>query len=259
MATLAELLKPRSDLEWLDDLIELIRAKAALDPFNVGDVDDWFSGGVYRTLLEVDASAVANLDAQIPVIVQNGYLETASGLFLDVLAFNQYGILRDPSLHALGRVVLTDTGSTGPHDIPAASLWVTNASGRRFLVLNSGTVPEGGSLIVTAKAEQPGAAFNISNNTLTGFVTPIPGLTVNNPPIPGSNPPDVAHHGRRGHRNRRTPQSPRSLEMGDATRTSRTSSRHRRLRSSRQSQRDEGPRGRRSPSRTRHGGRVRLW
>lgn len=189
MPTINDLLVPRTQTQWFNDLLERLRTAANLNQAVIGDISDWESGAIYRTLLEMDSAALADLDALIPVIVENAYIETSSGLWLDLKAISDYALAREDAVNTVGKVKLQDTGATGPHNFRAAELWATSSEGKRFLILEAGTIPLSGSVIVTARAESAGADWNVATGAITALVTPIPGVTVSNPAIVGSTPP----------------------------------------------------------------------
>src|SRR5690606_26002806 len=52
----------------------------------------------------------------------------------------------------------------------------------RFTNTEAFTIPDGGSVQATVRAESAGSAFNVGNFTIQTLVTPLPGVTVSNPP-----------------------------------------------------------------------------
>lgn len=150
-------------------------------------VTSWRQGDVARTLVEIDAEALSNLGTLVAAIAKGGFLRSASGSWLTLLAREVYAVERNPAVATKGSVVLTDAASAGPFTLAPGQIRVASGSGLRFQSTNLTqlTLPQGGSLTITVQAEQPGAAYNVANGTITSLLSVLPGVTVNNPD-PGS-------------------------------------------------------------------------
>lgn len=141
------------------------------------------AGNVIRTLVETAAEAVADLTRAQLALAQGGVLEDAAGAWLSLLAEEEYAVVRDEAVAAEGLVLVTDSGSTGPHTVEAGSILMQNDAGVQFRNTTGGSLPKGGVLQVAVKALAPGTAGNIGNGTLTSVVSsPYAGITVSNPP-----------------------------------------------------------------------------
>jgi uncharacterized phage protein gp47/JayE len=141
----------------------------------------WQPGGVGLTLVELEASALADLAALVARIGQGGFVDSAEGPWLDLVAANLYNLKRAPGLTAKGMVLLTDSGGAGPFQLAPGSMVAATASGLRFTSTSGGVLPKGGSLFLVVEAEAPGSAWNVADGTITTLVTSFPGATVNNP------------------------------------------------------------------------------
>ena len=172
---LRELLQPVSRDEVLEQLLERLRARG-------WEVDDWHSGGVARTLLELYAELVADWSRLVPKIAEGGYLETAQGPWLDLVASSQYGLTREPGVFAKGIVRLTCQSGFGPYTVEAGRMWLATSTGLRYLATTGGVLPSGGTLDVEVQAEAVGSRYNVSPGTITTMITPLPGVTATNPP-----------------------------------------------------------------------------
>ena len=148
----------------------------------------WQTGSVPLTLVDNDAQVCEDFDRLITAVASGGFIDYATGNWLDLLAPNVYGITRNPSGFTTGTVLVTDAASAGPSTVTAGQIWVANAAGKRFSNVSGFTLTRGGSISVAFKAESPGAAYNLGNGTITTVVSaPLAGLTVSNPdPGPGS-------------------------------------------------------------------------
>jgi uncharacterized phage protein gp47/JayE len=173
--SLRDVLTPKSRDAILQELIDLLREKGF-------PITDWHSGGVGRTLLEVDAAALEDLYALVPAIAAGGYLATAQGPWLDLLVESAYGLQRYPATFARGRVVLTAASGFGPYTLEPGDLWLGTPDGLRYHNTTGGVLPMGGILEVEVQAESPGARYNVPAGAITVLHTPLPGVSVTNPP-----------------------------------------------------------------------------
>lgn len=144
-------------------------------------VDSWQAGSVARTLIEIDAQAIASLSNTVKTIAEGGFLDRAKGPWLDLLVSNFYDLTRNVAVVARGPVTLTDAQSSGPHTIVPGDLWFASSNGLRYTNVTGGTLPKGGTLAVTVQAEAGGAAYNVAVGTITTMITPLPGVTATNP------------------------------------------------------------------------------
>ena len=140
----------------------------------------WQSGNAGRTLARADAEALADLRAVIADVVNGGFLDTATGDWLTLLAAGLFDLDRIAATYAIGEVTLTCSASAGPYNITAGSLVVSDGT-RRWRSTNTSTLTlaSGGTLTVEAKAESPGTAYNVSGAQVTVIVSPaLAGVTV---------------------------------------------------------------------------------
>ena len=146
-------------------------------------VTSWASSSVPRVLVEVFGQALADLSATVSQIARSGFLSLAEGDWLTLVADEFFDVQRKPPVFARGTAVLTDTGG-GPFTILPGQLWAASKSGRRFTNVAGGTLPLGGTLVLEWQAENSGADFNVPSGDLSTLLTPLPGVTVANPPLP---------------------------------------------------------------------------
>jgi hypothetical protein len=169
----------------LSDLLNAIPAdtlvQALIDALSAKGypITDWESGGVERTLLEVEAATLADLYKLVPTIAGSGFLQYAAGAWLDELALSEYNLTRKPSSFAVDTLTLTNTSSI-VYTLRPGDIWVATANGLRFSSQDGGVIPAGGSLSVRVEAEHPGSAYNLPRNTLTVLMTPFPGVSASN-------------------------------------------------------------------------------
>lgn len=157
----------------------------------------WQSGSVPLTELQADAQTLQSLAGTIASIAAGGLLATAPALappggvspWMDLIALGNYGLTRKPAVPAIGQLVLTDVHSAGPFTITVGQLIASDANGNLFTNTTAGTIPKGGSPSppLVFQAQVAGTASNAANGAITTLVTPLPGVTVSNPSIGGTN------------------------------------------------------------------------
>lgn len=184
MASLADLIAGKTK----DQLIEEIKIKLANKGFSA---TDWYSGSESRTLIEVEAETLADLWKVESDIAKGGYLDTATGDWLTLLAQSQYQIDRTPSEFTKGLLTVNVAQGTGPYTFNAgdiiAAATINNVS---YLFRNTNDAPvtinPNTSAAIEITAESPGKAYNVAANTINRLLTPRPGVTVSNPGVAGA-------------------------------------------------------------------------
>ena len=178
MSDLADLLTRPTKAEILAELL----SDAATAGF---PTTSWQSGSVPRTLLEVEAETLSGLYATRADAAAGGYLDTATGDWLTLLARGVFDEERTPAVQTIGLATLTCSSAAGPYTLALRTVWVSDAIGRRYVNTTAGTLASGGTLELEFTAEFGGAEYNVSNLAIDRMVTPLPGVTVSNPD-PGS-------------------------------------------------------------------------
>jgi len=179
--SLSDLLTPAPWESWMSRLLSELLARVDSNGVPYYTLTDFEPGGVARTLLEVDAEALSDLDGTVLNIAAGGFTDSAVGPWLDLVASSFFSLERHESTFAVDRITLTCDPLLGPYEIAAGQLWVSSASGLLFNSLEAGVIISGGTLTLSARAEQAGSAYNLPRNTLTRLATPLPGVTVTNP------------------------------------------------------------------------------
>ncbi len=172
-----ELTTPPTEDEQLTTLLEL----ATLAGF---PATSWQSGSVPRTLLQVQATVLAELAVLIRDIGRGGLLDDAEGDWLDLLVESLFDESRIQAVRTRGNALLACAATAGPYTIAIGQLVATDPAGKEFRNITGGTVSSGGSLALEFEATEPGAAYNLAPNTLTILLTPIAGVTIDNPVVP---------------------------------------------------------------------------
>lgn len=144
-------------------------------------VDDYASGGVTRTIVELERVADESLFQQaLPAMLGSAAVELASPPWLSMDAIQLYSRPRLPAVIAVQNLTLTCDGSHGPYTITAGQLLFQGATGHRWSNITGGTLPTSGSLTIQIMAEGPGALFNDPAGTIKTLLIPVAGVTAVN-------------------------------------------------------------------------------
>lgn len=149
---------------------------------------DWTDTDPDRQLVEMEALSLFDLGSSlIPIIVKGGFLDEATGDWLTLLAHEVFQVDRFGATQTTGTVTLSCNAASGPYTINARQLRILAASGNIYVNTSGGALASGGTLVVNVESEfandtAAGLNYNDGANTLNKLATPLPGVTVNNPP-----------------------------------------------------------------------------
>lgn len=155
---------------------------------------DWTATAPERAWLETDTVCLADQSTQIPAIVAlvlvyyaigNATPNQVAPPSLVFVAYNWYEVTAFTATPAVGIATLTCNSLAGPYTIAVGQLTATDALGNHFTNTTGGGLATSGTLTPTWQAVSPGVAVT-TNNTLTGLLTPLPGVSINNPGVPFS-------------------------------------------------------------------------
>ncbi len=158
--TYSQLATARTADEYLTEILATLSAQGF-------PVTAWQSGGAGRTLARADAVALADLRSVIAEIAAGGFLDTATGDWLDLLAEGVFDLERRAATFAVGTVTLTCSPAAGPYSIGAGALVVTDGTRRWRSTGSTVTLASGGSATFSVRAESPGTDYNVSGSTLS--------------------------------------------------------------------------------------------
>jgi len=154
-------------------------------------ITDWENGAVMRTDVEMIALVYRDLVGNLlPQLAAGGFLDEAEGDWLTLHAEQIYDLERTAATHTIQQVRLTVEAGNGPYTIAAGDLIVRSRSGRRYSNSTGGTLDEGvddGTLDLEFQSESPQDSSTVETNyidpanTITELITPLPGVTCNNP------------------------------------------------------------------------------
>lgn len=137
-------------------------------------------GGVFRTFIELFSQGLADLYDLLATVVPQGYVQSASGAWLDLKAAD-LGLTRLAARRTVGVARFYRSTSDGNVTIPAGVVVATKSSPQgdrlRYVVTQPVLLPEGQtSAPVAIEAERPGARYNVAPGLITELVTHVEGV-----------------------------------------------------------------------------------
>lgn len=145
----------------------------------------WRQGGVARTILKTVATTYAGFTLLMSQAIKSGFLETATGDWLTLLAKYVYGVDRRVSTFATGDITFVNAG--GGVYPPVGSylpdqVRVTWVAGKKTYANTAiFSVPGGGTVTTGFRAVEAGAASSAPANAITSLETPVMlGVSVSN-------------------------------------------------------------------------------
>lgn len=164
----------------------------ALVGFQVGDewrcnlsqngfpITSWQPFSTPLTQVQIDTEALQAIFQLLYFLGTGGYLNSAQGTWLDLLAEQLFGELRRQGVATQGNVVITDHGQ-GPFTFQPGDLIVATVDGRRYQNTGVYTLNLNDSGSLQVQAEKTGVAYNASNDNIVVMVSTQAGVTVDNP------------------------------------------------------------------------------
>ena len=134
-----------------------------------------------RGLLEVIAKVVSDLYGLVKTVMQQSFIQTATGNWLD-MKVREIGITRKPAIKTKVYLTFSCNESAAQNiTIPAGTICKSqkdsNGNDYRFITVGETVLEEGKTtVIVEAEAEQPGKAWNVGQDTITRMVTRVTGI-----------------------------------------------------------------------------------
>jgi hypothetical protein len=173
----------RTKVAVYDDLITRLE-EAGFSPLTWSDSD-------YKKAMAWLVADVREGDEQVRVQLFNaGFVDNAIGPYLDMLAAGFFQILRRAATTTTIRLRLTDLTNTprAATGLPLTAVWnPTDPINALYFQCASGIViPQNGYVDVDFRAERAGAKYNVTPGSITSLVTPIPGVGISSPVIPGT-------------------------------------------------------------------------
>ena len=155
-------------------------------------VTDWLPGSFERTTLKMIATGYVDREDVVAMITAGGFLDLAAQVtdadgnlvegWMELLAAQNFNITRGEATCTKQMLVLTCTAGPGPYTRAAGEIIAyAPATGNKYFNVAAVTIPDGGSVALVFQAETAGLGYNDSAGSILGLVTPMPGVSVNNP------------------------------------------------------------------------------
>src|SRR5512135_16034 len=148
----------------------------------------WQPYRVHRALVEIQADTSSTTEQIIYDIASGGFPDSATGAWLDLIAWGWFRELRGAARTAIVRLRLSDIAGQGPYTLgtPIAVAYPQSSSPLYYRSqAGSVTVPRNGYVDAAFVAETTGAVYNVTPGQITTLATPIPGVAVTSPAIFG--------------------------------------------------------------------------
>lgn len=142
------------------------------------DTTTWKPGGVVRTMIAATSILISALSRLTAEIAKSGFLDTASGDWLTLLASNVYGVDRIEATFGQGSAVLANS-SGGIYVLADGELQITNGrTGATYVNVGPITIPSVSSGIpCILQASQAGSASTALITDVMIVTSPLPGVT----------------------------------------------------------------------------------
>lgn len=151
-------------------------------------ITDWQSGAVLKTYVYMLARIYSILLGQlIPKIAGGGFLSTADEDWITLLAKEVYNVDRQDATFTIQRSTLTCAAGSGPYTISIGAMIAQTTAGRRYRNITGGSLSTAAPLELQWQSEGPFDSTNPATSyldqagSMTTLLTPLPGVTINNP------------------------------------------------------------------------------
>jgi uncharacterized phage protein gp47/JayE len=142
-------------------------------------VTSWRPGDPTLSLLQLESVLLSTLEDVVAGYVGSAYLDTATGIWLDVLAEQVFGLIVPTATYASTSVTLTNAGG-GVYTIAVGAVTFRNTTtGKTYRNTTGGTLNGLSSLTVTVAAEEAGSASSAAPAEIA-LVTGLLGVTASN-------------------------------------------------------------------------------
>lgn len=144
------------------------------------DTTTWQPGAVVRTILWILSVLIAFFTQLAAVVVKGLFLDSATGVWLTLLAKYVYGVTRRGASFATGQLRFTNTKG-GEYPFAVGECLVLNPATKKvYWNTEAFTITPLGTVDAAFGAKEAGAESTSSFNTITELVTPLIGVSVYN-------------------------------------------------------------------------------
>lgn len=138
----------------------------------------WRAGDPTKVVFYVLAEVLASREAVTAEFIKSGFLSSAEGEWLTVLAHEVYGVERTLATYATATVTLTNTGG-GYYPRDAGDLtFKSSASGQTYTSTSDGVLSAGSTVTFDVVADVAGSDGSAAINEIDELVTTLIGVSV---------------------------------------------------------------------------------
>jgi Baseplate J-like protein len=143
--------------------------------------DQWNAGGALSVMLTVIATTYAMLTVLMAQAIGSGFLPTASGQWLTLLAYYVYGVTRPGGTFANGQVTLTNTAGGSFVYGAQQVVFLDTVNGQTYLNIDPlSLVGVGATATIAIQCQASGTIGSAAPGEINALVTQMPGVTVAN-------------------------------------------------------------------------------
>lgn len=146
-------------------------------------VTSWQAGDPTRSLFAIESEMLATLESTVVGYIQSGFLDFATGQWLEILADQVYSVTVPPATAATTLVRMTNNGGGLYADIEAGDLtFKSTVNGKTYRNSTGGTLASGPGtfLDVTVIADEVGSASSAGVAEINYMVTALNGVACSN-------------------------------------------------------------------------------
>lgn len=172
----------------IDQLVTPVTEDQALETF-LSELEtlglaarSWRKGGVARSILRVVAKTYSGFTQLMAAAIKSGFLETAEGDWLTLLAKYVYGVDRAEATFATGSITLVNAGG-GIYSFNAQEVrFLRTVSGKTYAYVNVAafTLNAGETKTISIQAVEVGSASSAAPGEINALETVLPLVTVSN-------------------------------------------------------------------------------
>lgn len=173
MITVADLLVPyTADAVRATLVSNLVAAKIP--------ADKWKPGGVFSTILTYVAAFIAGASTLWSQAFGAGWVETASGGWLRVVAYYVYGVTPQDATFATGQLTLTNSSGNIYNYSAGQAIFQDSTTKQTYVNAASFTLGANGTVTIDIEAQVAGTASNAAPGEIDTLVTSMLGVTCSN-------------------------------------------------------------------------------
>ncbi len=171
-ATIEELTTPLTRQEVQQSIYDVLAAVGV-------NTTAWKPGAVVRTMIVAVSIVLASLSTLMALIAKSGFLETAEGAWLTLVAKHVFNVEREGAAFATGEITLVNA-SGGIYVVDPDDLTFTTVAGVEYRNTTGFTLVASSSITVPIQAVEVGTPSSAGPLAITVMNTPLTGVTCSN-------------------------------------------------------------------------------